>query len=176
MGPDVVRADQCGARRVGEGVRGDARIPVRPERRKADHGRVLQGDGCSRGPDAIPSDLATLYWVISELSLPDVDSGYFVHSPATVAEHFREYGSIGIAEDGLALVFASDGAAPSHCARPPPSADAQSSWRRRPPRSANRRMRTPLPPTISIRPRPSGWVWPETPTGPWGFWWTRRGV
>ncbi|MEU6163571.1 hypothetical protein [Streptomyces tanashiensis] len=57
----------------------------------------------------IPSDLTTLYWVIRELSLPDVDSGYFIHSPATVAEHFREYGSIGIAGEGLALVFASDG-------------------------------------------------------------------
>ncbi|MFF8196275.1 hypothetical protein ACF05L_36645 [Streptomyces bobili] len=39
----------------------------------------------------IPSDLTTLYWVISEASLPDVDSGYFIHSPATTAEHFREY-------------------------------------------------------------------------------------
>ncbi|TRO58109.1 hypothetical protein E4K73_39735 [Streptomyces sp. IB201691-2A2] len=34
-----------------------------------------------------------LYWVIGEASLPDVDSGCFIHSPATAAEHFRKYGS-----------------------------------------------------------------------------------
>ncbi|MFE7560195.1 hypothetical protein [Kitasatospora sp. NPDC057500] len=44
----------------------------------------------------IPSDLTTLYWVISEASLPDVDSGYFIHSPAMVAGHFREYGPVPI--------------------------------------------------------------------------------
>ncbi|MFF2631173.1 hypothetical protein ACFVUN_36085 [Kitasatospora griseola] len=57
----------------------------------------------------IPSDLTTLYWVISEASLPDVDSGYFIHSPATVAEHFREYGPAPIDGEWIALVFASDG-------------------------------------------------------------------
>lgn len=57
----------------------------------------------------IPSDLTTLYWVISEASLPDVDNGYFIHSPATVAEHFREYGPAPIDGESIALVFASDG-------------------------------------------------------------------
>ncbi|MFE6867762.1 hypothetical protein ACFVFS_14475 [Kitasatospora sp. NPDC057692] len=57
----------------------------------------------------IPSDLTTLYWVISEASLPDVDNGYFIHSPATVAEHFREYGPAPIDGEWIALVFASDG-------------------------------------------------------------------
>ncbi|MFD3809326.1 hypothetical protein ACFWTC_38710 [Streptomyces sp. NPDC058619] len=57
----------------------------------------------------IPSDLTTLYWVISEASLPDVDSGYFIHSPATVAGHFREYGPAPIDGEWIALVFASDG-------------------------------------------------------------------
>ncbi len=57
----------------------------------------------------IPSDLTTLYWVICEVSLPDVENGYFIHSPATVAEHFREYGSVPINDESPALVFASDG-------------------------------------------------------------------
>jgi hypothetical protein len=57
----------------------------------------------------IPSDLTTLYWVISEASLPDVDSGYFIHSPSTVAGHFREYGPASIDGEWIALVFASDG-------------------------------------------------------------------
>lgn len=57
----------------------------------------------------IPSDLTTLYWVISEASLPDVDNGYFIHSPSTVSEHFREYGPAPIGGESFALVFASDG-------------------------------------------------------------------
>ncbi|MFC7218858.1 hypothetical protein ACFQLX_11870 [Streptomyces polyrhachis] len=57
----------------------------------------------------IPSDLTTLYRVISEASLPDVDSGYFIHSPATAAAHFREYGPAPIGGEFVALVFASDG-------------------------------------------------------------------
>jgi hypothetical protein len=47
--------------------------------------------------------------VIGEASLPDVDSGYFIHSPATAAEHFREYGPAPIDGEPIALVFASDG-------------------------------------------------------------------
>ncbi|MFD0337309.1 hypothetical protein ACFVH0_01210 [Streptomyces sp. NPDC127117] len=57
----------------------------------------------------IPSDLTTLYWVISEAALPDADSGYFIHSPATVAGHFREYGPAPIDGESIALVFAGDG-------------------------------------------------------------------
>lgn len=57
----------------------------------------------------IPSDLATLYWVICEVSLPDVDNGYFIHSASTVAEDFQEYGSVRIDDECPALVFASDG-------------------------------------------------------------------
>ncbi|MEU1868261.1 hypothetical protein [Streptomyces gardneri] len=57
----------------------------------------------------IPSDLTTLFCVISEASLPDVDSGYFIHSPVTVAEHFREYGPAPIDGEWIAPVFASDG-------------------------------------------------------------------
>ncbi|MFF3784372.1 hypothetical protein [Streptomyces sp. NPDC001933] len=57
----------------------------------------------------IPSDLTTMYWVIGEVSLPDVDSGYFVHPASTVASDFREYGAIQIDGEEPALVFASDG-------------------------------------------------------------------
>ncbi|MFF4041338.1 hypothetical protein [Streptomyces sp. NPDC001816] len=57
----------------------------------------------------IPSDLTTMYWVIDEVSLPDVDSGCFVHPASTVARHFREYGAIEIEGEEPALVFASDG-------------------------------------------------------------------
>ncbi len=57
----------------------------------------------------IPSDLTTMYWVIGEVSLPDVDSGYFVHAASTVARHFREYGAIHIDGEEPAIVFASDG-------------------------------------------------------------------
>lgn len=57
----------------------------------------------------IPSDLTTMYWVVDEVSLPDVDSGYFIHPASTVAGHFREYGDIRIDGEEPALVFASDG-------------------------------------------------------------------
>ncbi|MFI9779250.1 hypothetical protein ACIHCV_31900 [Streptomyces sp. NPDC051956] len=57
----------------------------------------------------IPSDLTTLYWVISEVSLPDIENGYFVHSPAVVAEHFREYGPVRVDDESPGIVFASDG-------------------------------------------------------------------
>ncbi|MEE4417894.1 hypothetical protein [Streptomyces bugieae] len=57
----------------------------------------------------IPSDLTTMYWVIGEVSLPDVDSGYFVHSASVVARHFRENGALQINGEEPALVFASDG-------------------------------------------------------------------
>ncbi|MFB7654127.1 MULTISPECIES: hypothetical protein [unclassified Streptomyces] len=58
---------------------------------------------------SIPSDLTTMYWVIAEVSLPDVDSGYFVHPASMVASHFREYGAVHIDDEEPALVFASDG-------------------------------------------------------------------
>ncbi|MFE5881576.1 SMI1/KNR4 family protein [Streptomyces hydrogenans] len=76
---------------------------------------MLASDDSHRATDAlvdltpIPSDLTTLYWVISEASLPDVDNGYFIHSPATVAEHFREYGPAPVVGESIALVFAGDG-------------------------------------------------------------------
>ncbi|MFF4551157.1 hypothetical protein [Streptomyces sp. NPDC001435] len=77
----------------------------------------------------ISSDLTTMYWVIDEVSLPNVEIGYFIHPSSTVASHFREYGSIQIDGEEPALVFASDGGghlfallAPggSGCPPPPP--------------------------------------------------------
>ena len=77
---------------------------------------TLATDDSHRATDAlvdltpIPSDLTTLYWVISEACLPDVDSGYFIHSAATAGRHVREYGPARIEGESTALVFASDGA------------------------------------------------------------------
>ncbi|MFD7031561.1 hypothetical protein ACFWAR_26390 [Streptomyces sp. NPDC059917] len=53
--------------------------------------------------------MTTLYWVISDASLPDVDSGHFIHEPATAAERFREYPPAPIEGEWIAIVFASDG-------------------------------------------------------------------
>ncbi|MGW6268888.1 MULTISPECIES: hypothetical protein [unclassified Streptomyces] len=57
----------------------------------------------------VPSDLTTMYWVIGEVSLPDVAHGYFVHPASLVADHFRAYGAVQIEGEEPALVFASDG-------------------------------------------------------------------
>ncbi|WP_393053296.1 hypothetical protein [Streptomyces sp. LN549] len=57
----------------------------------------------------IASDLTTMYWVIDEVSLSDVENGYFVHPASLVADHFREYGTVRIDGEEPALVFASDG-------------------------------------------------------------------
>ncbi|MFC8869419.1 hypothetical protein ACFUAC_17475 [Streptomyces sp. NPDC057148] len=76
---------------------------------------TLATDDSHRATDAlvdlapVPSDLTTLYWVISEACLPDVDSGYFIHSAATAGQHVREYGPVRIEGESDALVFASDG-------------------------------------------------------------------
>lgn len=76
---------------------------------------TLATDETSKATDAlvaltpIPSDLTTLYWVIGEVSLPDVGNGYFIHPASMVAEHFREYGPVQIDDEWPSLVFASDG-------------------------------------------------------------------
>lgn len=57
----------------------------------------------------IPSDLTTLYWVVHEVSLPDIGNGYFIHSASRAAEHFQEYGPVRIDDEWPALVFGSDG-------------------------------------------------------------------
>lgn len=67
----------------------------------------MRAEGVLREP--IPSDLTTLYWVISEVSLPDIDNAHFIHPPSMIAEHFREYGSIQIDDEWPGPVFASDG-------------------------------------------------------------------
>ncbi|MFF7987497.1 hypothetical protein ACFZDK_51995 [Streptomyces sp. NPDC007901] len=76
---------------------------------------VLATDASREATDAlvaltpIPSDLTTMYWVIAEVSFPDVESGCFVHPASLVADHFRAYGSVRIDGEEPALVFASDG-------------------------------------------------------------------
>lgn len=76
---------------------------------------VLATEASHKATDApveltpIPSDLTTMFWVIDEVSLPDVDSGYFIHSSSMVTSHFREYGPVQIDGEEPALVFASDG-------------------------------------------------------------------
>ncbi|MDT0612678.1 hypothetical protein [Streptomyces lancefieldiae] len=56
----------------------------------------------------IPSDPATLLG--DQRGLPaDVDSGYFIHSAATAADHVREYGPARIACESIALVLGGDG-------------------------------------------------------------------
>ncbi|WBP90659.1 hypothetical protein [Kitasatospora cathayae] len=57
----------------------------------------------------VPPDLATLYGVIDQASLPDVDNGYFIHSPGAVTGHIREHGTPAIEGERLGLVFGSDG-------------------------------------------------------------------
>ncbi|MER7201838.1 hypothetical protein [Streptomyces sp. CB01635] len=47
--------------------------------------------------------------MISEVSFPDIENGYFIHSPATVAEHFRAYGPVQVDDESPGIVFASDG-------------------------------------------------------------------
>lgn len=53
----------------------------------------------------IPSDLTTLYWVVGEISWPDVENGYFIHSASTVATHFREYGAVQVDDESPGIVF-----------------------------------------------------------------------
>ncbi|MFG3255168.1 hypothetical protein [Streptomyces sp. NPDC048172] len=79
------------------------------------HAVVRASDESHRSTDAlveltpVPSDLTTMYWVLAEVSLPDVHTGTFVHPAATVARHFQEYGDIRIEGEEPGLVFASDG-------------------------------------------------------------------
>lgn len=91
---------------------GDARC--RPP--AAGHGAVVlaiddghQTTDALADPTPIPSDLTVLHWVISEASLPDVDSGNFIHPPATATEHLRECGPAPIDGEPIALVFAGGG-------------------------------------------------------------------
>ncbi|MBD0692422.1 hypothetical protein BG452_38600 [Streptomyces sp. CBMA123] len=57
----------------------------------------------------LPADLATLHQALAGASLPDVDNGYFIHAPETVAAQLREYGVPAVDGERLPLVFGSDG-------------------------------------------------------------------
>ena len=76
---------------------------------------VLATEQSHQAPDAlveltpIPSDLTTMYWVIEQVTLSDVENGYFVHPASLVADHFREYGAVQIDGEESGVVFAGDG-------------------------------------------------------------------
>ncbi|MGI5350632.1 hypothetical protein ACQEU8_21005 [Streptomyces sp. CA-250714] len=61
----------------------------------------------------IPAALVTFYTTVCELSLPDIDHGYFIHSPAQVRDGIKQYGLARVAERDAerdtAVVFGSDG-------------------------------------------------------------------
>ncbi|MEV7518974.1 hypothetical protein ACWGUP_28835, partial [Streptomyces diastaticus] len=58
---------------------------------------------------AVPAALVTFYSSIAELQLPDIDHGYFIHSPDLVLDHLAEYGPVRLADDRTGIVFGSDG-------------------------------------------------------------------
>ncbi|MYS69589.1 hypothetical protein GTY88_03970 [Streptomyces sp. SID5926] len=58
---------------------------------------------------AVPAALVTFYSSIAELQLPDIDHGYFIHSPDLVLDHLAEYGPVRLTDDRTGIVFGSDG-------------------------------------------------------------------
>ncbi|MFF3257790.1 hypothetical protein [Streptomyces sp. NPDC002932] len=58
---------------------------------------------------AVPAALVTFYSSIAELQLPDIDHGYFIHSPDLVLNHLTEYGPVRLTDDRTGIVFGSDG-------------------------------------------------------------------
>ncbi|WP_393071559.1 hypothetical protein [Streptomyces sp. LN704] len=58
---------------------------------------------------AVPAALVTLYSSIAELQLPDIDHGYFIHSPDLVLDHLTEYGPVRLTDHRTGIVFGSDG-------------------------------------------------------------------
>ncbi|MFC8930403.1 hypothetical protein ACFT43_31700 [Streptomyces albidoflavus] len=58
---------------------------------------------------AVPAALVIFYSSIAELQLPDIDHGYFIHSPDLVLDHLAAYGPVRLADDRTGIVFGSDG-------------------------------------------------------------------
>ncbi|MFE5537442.1 hypothetical protein [Streptomyces sp. NPDC056492] len=58
---------------------------------------------------AVPASLLTFYSSIAELQLPDIDHGYFIHSPDLVLDHLTEYGQVRLIGHHTGIVFGSDG-------------------------------------------------------------------
>ncbi|MFK4066751.1 hypothetical protein [Streptomyces sp. NPDC029674] len=57
----------------------------------------------------MPRGLTSLYAVIAELSLPDIDHGYFVHTPAQILDDIDQYGHVRVTAHATGVVFGSDG-------------------------------------------------------------------
>ncbi len=77
---------------------------------------VLLADEESRAATArlkeavhMPQGLISLYATIAELSLPDIDHGYFVHTPAQVLNDITQYGPVRVTDHATGVVFGSDG-------------------------------------------------------------------
>ncbi|MEV5508226.1 hypothetical protein [Streptomyces orinoci] len=58
---------------------------------------------------AVPAALVAFYSSIAELQLPDIDHGYFIHSPDLVLDHLTEYGRVRLTDHRTGIVFGSDG-------------------------------------------------------------------
>ncbi|WP_143076599.1 hypothetical protein [Streptomyces sp. MUSC 14] len=58
---------------------------------------------------AVPAVLVAFYSSIAELQLPDIDHGYFVHSPDLVLDHLAEHGPVRLSDHRTGIVFGSDG-------------------------------------------------------------------
>ncbi|WP_441248165.1 hypothetical protein [Kitasatospora sp. McL0602] len=61
------------------------------------------------GTTEIPPALIVFYTTIAELRLPDVDHGYFIHSPVHVLNDLAAYGPVHVTEHATGIVFGSDG-------------------------------------------------------------------
>lgn len=78
--------------------------------------QVLLADDESRAAVArlkevvdMPQELISLYTTIAELSLPDIDHGYFVHTPVQVLNDITQYGPVRVTGHATGTVFGSDG-------------------------------------------------------------------
>ncbi|MFD7447144.1 hypothetical protein [Streptomyces sp. NPDC059909] len=57
----------------------------------------------------LPATLVIFYSSIALLQLPDIDHGYFIHTPDLVLGHLTEYGPVRLADHRTGIVFGSDG-------------------------------------------------------------------
>ncbi|MFJ9710770.1 hypothetical protein [Streptomyces sp. NPDC101234] len=78
--------------------------------------RVLVADDQSRAAASrlndtadLPAALVIFYSSIALLHLPDIDHGYFIHTPDLVLDHLTEYGAVRLADHRTGIVFGSDG-------------------------------------------------------------------
>jgi hypothetical protein len=55
-----------------------------------------------------PLALIAFYTTIAEISLPDIDHGYFIHPPGLVRDHIFEHGPVRVTENVTGIVCGSD--------------------------------------------------------------------